>query len=176
MSVGGGGVQTGTVYYSMALKLTDLTVLNTTGVFISGFNNAQGAAQTSTPNTVVSRLEIRSAGSGFNIGIGKGSGTSSPDTGVVWDSATYTTADTIFVVGSYIVQYLNSPAMTWPRFGLIRASTFFWRRLPRRAGRWSTMPEAILSASPVLPSTTGAPPSLPAKWTKSASGTQLGRT
>ena len=98
LSVLPGGIFSGTVYYSFAAKLTDLTGLNTSGVFWVGFNNTQGS-QNTTPNTVVSRVVTRSAGAGlFNIGLDKASGTASS---FVWDSGSYTSSDTIFLVGSY---------------------------------------------------------------------------
>ena len=98
LSVGAGGITSGTVYYSFAMRLTDLTALNTAGVFWAGFNNTQGS-QTTTPNTVVTRLATRSAGAGlYNVGLDKASGTAS---GFVWATGDFTTADTLFVVGSY---------------------------------------------------------------------------
>ena len=98
LSVGAGGFTTGTVYFSFAAKLTDLTALNTNGVFWAGFNNTQGS-QTTTPNTVVTRVAARSAGVGlYNVGLDKSSGAAA---NFVWDSGNYTTSDTIFLVGSY---------------------------------------------------------------------------
>jgi len=98
LSVGAGGITSGTVYYSFAMRLTDLTALNTAGVFWAGFNNTQGS-QTTTPNTVVTRLVTRSAGAGlYNVGLDKASGTASS---FVWATGDFTTADTLFVVGSY---------------------------------------------------------------------------
>jgi hypothetical protein len=98
LSIGAGGILSGTVYYSFAVKLTDLTALNTAGVFWAGFNNTQGS-QTTTPGTIVSRVVTRSAGAGlYNIGLDKASGTPSS---FVWDSGNYTTSDTVFLVGSY---------------------------------------------------------------------------
>jgi hypothetical protein len=98
LSVGAGGFTTGTVYFSFAAKLTDLTALNTNGVFWAGFNNAQGS-QSTTPNTVVTRVVTRSAGPGsYNVGLDKSSGTAA---NFVWDSGNFTTSDTVFLVGSY---------------------------------------------------------------------------
>ena len=99
LSVGAGGITTGTVYFSFAMKITDLTGLTTGGQFFFGFNNTQGS-QTTVPNTVVSRVEMRSAGAGlYNIGLQEGS------TGTIgnlaWGSQTFTTSDTVLVVGSY---------------------------------------------------------------------------
>ncbi len=98
LSVGAGGIQSDTVYFSFAMKLSDLTGLNTSGVFWAGFNNTQGS-QNTTPNTVVTRVQTRSAGAGlFNIGLDKSSGTA---TSFVWASGNFATSDTIFLVGSY---------------------------------------------------------------------------
>jgi hypothetical protein len=98
LSVGAGGILSGTVYFSFAAKLTDLTALNTAGVFWAGFNNAQGS-QLTTPGTVVTRVVTRSAGAGlYNIGLDKASGTPAS---FVWDSGNFTTSDTVFLVGSY---------------------------------------------------------------------------
>lgn len=98
LSIGAGGITSGTVYYSFAMRLADLTALNTTGVFWAGMNNSQGS-QTTTPNTVVTRVVTRSAGAGlFNIGLDKSSGTAGS---FVWGAGNYTTSDTIFLVGSY---------------------------------------------------------------------------
>jgi hypothetical protein len=87
----------GTVYYSFALKLTDISTLNSSGVFWAGFNNSAGS-QTTTPSTVDTRVITRSATGGFNIGLDKSSGSTGS---FVWAAPVFTTADTIFVVGSY---------------------------------------------------------------------------
>jgi hypothetical protein len=98
LSVGAGGILSGSVYYSFAMRLTDLSTLNTSGVFWAGFNNAQGS-QSTVPNTVVTRLVTRSAGAGlYNVGLDKASGTASS---FVFAANNYTTSDTILVVGSY---------------------------------------------------------------------------
>ncbi len=99
LSVGGGGIATGTVYFSFAMKLTDLTGLTTSGGYFFGFNNSQGS-QSTTPGTVVTRVETRSAGAGqYNIGLQEGSqGTLG---NLAWGSQTFTTSDTVFIVGSY---------------------------------------------------------------------------
>ncbi len=99
LSVGAGGIATGTVYFSFAMKLTDLTGLTTSGGYFFGFNNAQGS-QSTTPGTVVTRVETRSAGAGlYNIGVQEGS--SGTLGNLAWGSSTFTSSDTVFVVGSY---------------------------------------------------------------------------
>jgi hypothetical protein len=98
LGIGAGGIMSDTVYFSFAMKLTDLTGLNAGGVFWAGFNNTQGA-QNTTPNTVATRVVTRTAGAGlFNVGLDKSSGTIGS---FVWDPNNYTTSDTIFLVGSY---------------------------------------------------------------------------
>ncbi len=99
LSVGSGGISSGTVYYSLAMKLTDLTGLASGGQFFFGFNNTQGS-QATTPNTVVTRLETRSAGTGiYNIGLQEGSAGTLGN--LTWGSQNFTTSDTVFIVGSY---------------------------------------------------------------------------
>jgi len=98
LSVGSGGFTTGSVYFSFAMKLTDLSALTTNGTFWAGFNNSQGT-QTTTPGTVVTRVMTRSATNGFNLGLQEGSQTVLGS--LVWDSNVYTTSDTIFLFGSY---------------------------------------------------------------------------
>jgi hypothetical protein len=87
----------GTVYYSFALDITSLGSLGTSGIFIAGFNNTTGSAG-SQPTTVGSRLYVRSATGGFNLGINKADGTASD---IAWDSGTYSLNSPLFIVGSY---------------------------------------------------------------------------
>ena len=98
LSVASGGITAGSVYFSFAMKLTDISSLTTGGTYWAGFNNTQGS-QTSTPGTVVTRVETRSAAGGFNLGVQQGSqGTLG---NLAWGSTVFTTSDTIFLVGSY---------------------------------------------------------------------------
>ncbi len=90
-------LSSGTVYYSFALKLTNIAGLNASGIFWTGFNNS-GGAQTSTPMVIATRLYIRAAGGGFNLGVSKSSSTS---TDWQWDSAVHHLNEIIFIVGSY---------------------------------------------------------------------------
>ena len=87
----------GTWYYSMAFRLTDISTLNSGGVFWAGFNNSAGS-QTGVPTAIVTRLVTRSAVGGFNVGLDKSSGTTGS---FVFAPGVFTTNDTIFVVGSY---------------------------------------------------------------------------
>jgi len=100
LTVGRGGITSGTVYFSFAMKLTDLTGLTTGGTYWTGFNNVQSQnSGTATPTTIVSRVMTRSATGGFNIGLQEGS--SGTLGNAAWDNTLFTTADTIFLVGSY---------------------------------------------------------------------------
>ena len=87
----------GTWYYSVIIRLTDVSTLNSSGVFWFGFNNSAGT-QTTTPNVVGTRIVTRSAIGGYNIGLDKSSGTA---VNFVFVPGVFTTNDTLFVAGSY---------------------------------------------------------------------------
>ncbi len=91
------GITTGTVYFSFALKLTNITGLSASGIFWAGFNNSTGI-QTTTPSVVATRIYTRAAGGGFNFGLSKASGTSSD---WQWNNTVHNINEVIFVVGSY---------------------------------------------------------------------------
>ncbi|HSU54024.1 MAG TPA: immunoglobulin domain-containing protein, partial [Candidatus Dormibacteraeota bacterium] len=93
----GTNTSAGTWYFSFAFRLTDISTLNSGGVFWSGFNNVAGT-QLTTPNSVVTRLLTRSATGGYNIGLDKSSGNAN---GFVFSPTVFTTNDTVFLVGSY---------------------------------------------------------------------------
>ncbi len=88
----------GTVFYSLALRVEDLTGASASGGFIAGFNNSMGSQGTQ-PTVVATRLYIRTNSGGFNIGLSKSSSTS---TDWVWDSTVFAPGETLFLVGSYI--------------------------------------------------------------------------
>ncbi len=90
-------VSSATVYYSFLMQLTDISTLNSSGVFWAGFNNSAGS-QTGTPTTVDTRVVTRSAAGGYNVGLDKSSGATSS---FVWAPALFTTSDTVLIVGSY---------------------------------------------------------------------------
>ncbi|MGH8023018.1 MAG: hypothetical protein ACRED1_05530 [Limisphaerales bacterium] len=90
-------ITTGTLYYSFALKLTDIGGMASGGAFWAGFNNSSGA-QANTPTTVASRVYTRAAGDGFNFGISKATSTALD---IVWDTTNYDSGETVFLVGSY---------------------------------------------------------------------------
>lgn len=87
----------GTVYFSFAVKVTNIAGLSSSGVFWAGLNNVAGS-QLTTPSVVGTRLYTRTAGGGFNFGVAKNSSTT---TDWVWDTTELHVNDTIFVVGSY---------------------------------------------------------------------------
>lgn len=91
------GITSGTVYYSFALKLADISGMSSSGIFWAGFNNSSGA-QTTTPTTVATRVYTRAAGDGYNFGLSKASSSASD---MVWDNTIHDPDETIFVVGSY---------------------------------------------------------------------------
>lgn len=89
-------------YYSIALRVTDITGLNTNGGVLMGFNNIIGG-QVANPFTAGAALTIRPKAGGaagqFQLGVVKnGTGNFNLAT---WDAGTYTTNSTIFVVGKY---------------------------------------------------------------------------
>ena len=86
-----------TVYYSFALRVLNASGLSASGVFVGGFNNSAGT-QTNQPTVVGTRLYLRATNSGFNLGVSKNSSTA---TDWLWDSRTFTTNQTLFIVGSY---------------------------------------------------------------------------
>ena len=90
-------INSGTIYYSFILELTDIAGMSSSGVFWAGFNNSSGA-QTSTPTTVATRVYTRAAGNGFNFGLSKASSTASD---ITWDNTAHDPGETVFVVGSY---------------------------------------------------------------------------
>ncbi len=87
----------GTVYYSMAFQVNTLGSLSSTPSFVAGFNNSTGS-QSTQPTTVGARLYTRLSGTGFNLGINKADGTAGD---IVWESATYSLNQTIFLVADY---------------------------------------------------------------------------
>jgi Immunoglobulin I-set domain. len=93
----GKALNNGTVYFSLMLRVLDLTGASPSGGFIAGFNNSVGT-QTGQPNVVGTRLYLRTAGTGFNLGVAKNSSITSD---WIWDNTIQATNQTIFLVGSY---------------------------------------------------------------------------
>jgi hypothetical protein len=96
----------GTGYYSIALRVTDITGLNAPGGVLLGFNNLINA-QTGNPATVGAGLSIRPkpAGNAGEFELGIVDQAASGFTSATWDTTSTFTAgpnsDTIFVVGKY---------------------------------------------------------------------------
>ena len=93
----GSSFNSGILYYSFALKVTDLGTLGTSGGFIAGFNNTQNA-QGSTPTVITTALMMRAVAGqpgNYNIGVRKGTGTPA------WSPTALSVNNTVFVVGSY---------------------------------------------------------------------------
>ncbi|MGZ4960949.1 MAG: hypothetical protein ACXWC8_00200 [Limisphaerales bacterium] len=91
-------ITSGTFMYSFAFRVANLAGLSTTGGYLAGFNNSRGT-QSGTPGVAGCQLLLRSVdANNFNIGLSKASTTAADQ---VWSSQTFTTNDTIFVVGSY---------------------------------------------------------------------------
>ena len=87
----------GTVFYSFALNVQDLTGASGSGGFVAGFNNSTGS-QGAQPTVIATRVYIRTNGRGFNVGLSKSSSTA---TDWVWHDAIFNTNETLFLVGSY---------------------------------------------------------------------------
>ena len=100
---------TGSWYYSILVRLANITGLSSSGVFWAGFNNSSGS-QTTTPTAVGTRVVTKAAGSGYQVGLDKNSGVTSL---FVFDPAVHTTNDTIFLVGCYTFTSTNDFSQLW---------------------------------------------------------------
>jgi len=89
----------GTVFFSFALRVADLSGLSVIGDYLAGFNDAVGT-QSTTPTVVGTRVLTRllATTGGYVIGLDKSSGV--PDN-YKWDTHSFTVNDTVFIVGSY---------------------------------------------------------------------------
>lgn len=91
-----------TGYYSIALRVADITGLNASGGVLLGFNNIIGG-QITNPTVAAAALTIRPKAGGsagqFQLGVVKSGATNFLN--ATWDAATYNTNSTIFVVGKY---------------------------------------------------------------------------
>jgi hypothetical protein len=106
-------VNSGTLFFSLALKVTGLGALSTAGGWLAAFNNSRGT-QGTTPTELGTRILAREAGAGgFNLGVAKNTTTPSE---WVWSPQVFAVGETIFVVGSYTFNAGNSTndvAMLW---------------------------------------------------------------
>lgn len=91
-------VTSGTLYYSFLTKISDITSLNSAGIFWAGFNNSSGS-QTGVPTVIATRVITKTnAAGGFVLGLDK---TSGQVANFVYATNVFSISDTIFVVGSY---------------------------------------------------------------------------
>ncbi len=88
---------TGSWYFSLLARLTDITGLSGTGVFWAGYTESSGA-QSSTPTVVGTRVITKAAAGGYQIGLDKNRGLAGL---FVFDPTVYTTNDTLLLVGCY---------------------------------------------------------------------------
>jgi hypothetical protein len=99
----GAGATTGTVYYSMSLRIDDLAGSNAgTGAFIAGLNNTGNAATGTNPSAVAARLQAHispSDSSKYELSIVRNRPISVVGDIPSW-SAPLTVGDTIFIVAS----------------------------------------------------------------------------
>lgn len=95
-----GVTSSSTLYFSFAIDITDITSLNTSGVFWAGFNNSVGV-QATQPTTVGAKIFTRAVSGGFQYGFTKNS-TSATSSDVQWETGvTHTVGNVDFLVGSY---------------------------------------------------------------------------
>ncbi len=100
---GGGSFSSGSLYYSLILRVTDLTGLSTSGAFVAGFNQL-APNSTSGVTRAVARLQFRATdatATRFNLGIR--CDVWSPNTSTVaWDTTAFAPGPTpIFIVARY---------------------------------------------------------------------------
>lgn len=98
-----GGVNSGTLYYSFILKVTDITGISTTptGIFWAGFNNSVGSQTgpiTSAHSRIYTKGVTENGTNGFQIGIGQPNGSS---VNLQYATNVFFTNDVIFIVASY---------------------------------------------------------------------------
>ncbi|MCX8091081.1 MAG: PEP-CTERM sorting domain-containing protein [Verrucomicrobiae bacterium] len=97
-------VSSGSIYYSLLLRVTDLTGLNqtsTAGAFFCGFNNAAPTA-TSTVGFAGARLQLLHGAdpNHYRVGI-RNDVVSGNSANIAYATAEFTTADTLFLVLGY---------------------------------------------------------------------------
>jgi hypothetical protein len=91
-------ITSGTLFYSFALKVTDLGALTTDGGFMAGFNNAVVSSATQ-PSAIYTRVVTHLSGTtSFQIGVEKSSGQVG---NFQFAPQIFNLGDTIFLVGSY---------------------------------------------------------------------------
>src|ERR1035437_9286939 len=93
----GSTITAGTLYFSFAVKITNITGLSTSGIFWAGVNTSPGT-QSSQPTVVGSKFYTRAVTGGFQFGFSKNS---TAATDVSWDSVLPVADETNFIVGTY---------------------------------------------------------------------------
>ena len=121
----GSTITAGTVYYSFAVNITNITGLSTSGIFWAGLNNSTGG-QAAQPTVVGNKLYTRAVTGGFQFGFAK-NGTAAPDS-ISWDTATHFVNETNFIVSSYVfggtsLMWINPSSSTFGNNALQPAAT-----------------------------------------------------
>ncbi len=103
---GAAGYTSGTVFYSFALKLTDVGSLptdQTAANIIAGFTKVESYKNaTATPTSVGAQLWIRSDGvSGYQLGIEAGANANNVAATPTYAAGSFSAGDTLFIVGEY---------------------------------------------------------------------------
>ncbi len=110
----GGAITSGSVFFSMAVKITDVNAAqsnNTIGGFFFGLNNTGNSATTTNPSSVAARLQMRidpTDASKYDLAIFNNRAAVS--TSPFWTSG-LTVGDTQFLVGSYDIA--NQVSKLW---------------------------------------------------------------
>lgn len=96
------GLTAGTAYFSFVFQLTDISNLDTNGTYFAALNNLQSHNSSfNTPAALATRVLVRRAGDGFNVGLQEGGANGSTGFNTAWSSAVFSVSNHIFVVGSY---------------------------------------------------------------------------
>ena len=97
----GSTITAGTVYFSFAVNITNITGLATSGIFWAGLNNTTGT-QTGQPTVVGDKMYTHGTNSGtaFVFGFAK-NGTAAPADSISWDSTPHSVNETNFIVATY---------------------------------------------------------------------------
>ena len=120
----GSTITAGTLYFSFAVNITNITGLSTSGIFWAGVNNSTGI-QSSQPTVVGSKFYTRAVTGGFQFGFSKNS---TAATDVSWDSVLHVANETNFIVGTYAFGsacqlWINPSSSTFGNNALQPAST-----------------------------------------------------
>jgi len=96
----------GVVYFSFVLRVPDVGGLATNGAVIAGLT-PQETNSTTTPTAIFTRVWLRPADAGYQVGVTK----SSPSaTDVTWGAPVFTTNELVLIVGAYTFPSGGGPA------------------------------------------------------------------